>query len=939
MVLGLRSKSRKSITVRVDYLVHVQEIKPWPPSQSLRSVDSLLIQWENGDQSSGSFACGAGDGKIGIGETFPLSVNMSREPSNKRGSGESFQKNCLEFSLYESARNKNSKSQLLGSAELNLAEYGIIRETASISIPLNCKKISRRMVQPVLYISIQPCDVESSSSSQKGELSREISLDQSGSSYALDQGNEDVEIASFTDDDKDDISINSTQIISDPTIENSGTLTSHDGKVPNSPKVNSATGNSSIKLQEKGVPLEEGPSIPKYDSQTGTTIKHHDFSDLPKSSKDSLKLLKEHDESLQGSQASTYTDTNSASFVEDDDKRSSVDNDGLNAPAVSSLYYPRGKEEDEQHENGTAATKATRRQQSSADDGFPRFTTRDTRKQVTFRKGSYHEQGDLTKMHALVNSVKLSPDLSGNIKRHNNSEIATPLGTISCGEEDKCVIAEKNSLEERSLIAINPKLEAKVAMLEEELREAAALEVSLYSVVAEHGSSSSKVHSPARRLSRFYIHACKAEHAARRESAASAIVSGLVLVCKACGNDVPRLTFWLSNAVVLRAIVGQIAGSEKASVVDSSGWEDPQNFIIALERVESWIFGRVVESVWWQSMTPHMQSFAAKHPHSKKAHAKKLALGNQEVFSVDLWKKAFLDACERLCPIRGGGHECGCLPIISRLVMEQLVGRLDVAMFNAILRESPDEMPTDPISDPISDSRVLPIPAAKSGFGAGVQLKNAIGDWSRWLSDLFGIGDDDSPGTSTELDDEKSNAEMSFKPFPLLNALSGLMMLPFDMLADRSTRKEVCPAFGVQLIRRVLDNFIPDDFSPDCVPEMLFDALDNKEDLDADPELITIIPYNASPVAYRPPLASSLTSFMGDMKSQTLTRIGSSLLRKSYTSDDELDEVDSPVSSIVQDAGKFSPLSPLPKWMVKGDHQGRNVLRYQLLRDAWKEAE
>lgn len=58
--------------------------------------------------------------------------------------------------------------------------------------------------------------------------------------------------------------------------------------------------------------------------------------------------------------------------------------------------------------------------------------------------------------------------------------------------------------------------------------------------------------------------------------------------------------------------------------------------------------------------------------------------------------------------------------------MEQLVGRLDVAMFNAILRESPDEMPTDPVSDPISDSKVLPIPAANSGFGAGVQLKNAV---------------------------------------------------------------------------------------------------------------------------------------------------------------------------------------------------------------------
>lgn len=58
--------------------------------------------------------------------------------------------------------------------------------------------------------------------------------------------------------------------------------------------------------------------------------------------------------------------------------------------------------------------------------------------------------------------------------------------------------------------------------------------------------------------------------------------------------------------------------------------------------------------------------------------------------------------------------------------MEQLVSRLDVGMFNAILRESAEEMPTDPISDPIIDSKVLPIPAGKSSFGAGAQLKNAV---------------------------------------------------------------------------------------------------------------------------------------------------------------------------------------------------------------------
>lgn len=84
-------------------------------------------------------------------------------------------------------------------------------------------------------------------------------------------------------------------------------------------------------------------------------------------------------------------------------------------------------------------------------------------------------------------------------------------------------------------------LEQRVEILEAELREAAAIEVALYSVVAEHGSSKNKVHAPARRLSRLYLHASEERS---RVSAAKSSVSGLVLVAKACGNDVPRYFFF-----------------------------------------------------------------------------------------------------------------------------------------------------------------------------------------------------------------------------------------------------------------------------------------------------------------------------------------------------------------------------------------------------------
>ena len=83
-------------------------------------------------------------------------------------------------------------------------------------------------------------------------------------------------------------------------------------------------------------------------------------------------------------------------------------------------------------------------------------------------------------------------------------------------------------------------LELRVEKLERELTEAASIEISLYSIVAEHGSSMQKVHTPARRLSRLYIHASKQLSKERKASAARSTVSGLVLAAKACGNDVPR---------------------------------------------------------------------------------------------------------------------------------------------------------------------------------------------------------------------------------------------------------------------------------------------------------------------------------------------------------------------------------------------------------------
>jgi hypothetical protein len=112
----------------------------------------------------------------------------------------------------------------------------------------------------------------------------------------------------------------------------------------------------------------------------------------------------------------------------------------------------------------------------------------------------------------------------------------------STGTDDEIADTEENIADNGNSVSYenNEELYSKIEKLEQELREVAALEVSLYSVVPEHGCSSHKLHTPARRLSRIYIHASKFWSSDKKASVARNSVSGLVLVAKSCGNDVSR---------------------------------------------------------------------------------------------------------------------------------------------------------------------------------------------------------------------------------------------------------------------------------------------------------------------------------------------------------------------------------------------------------------
>ncbi|KAG6469853.1 hypothetical protein ZIOFF_070786 [Zingiber officinale] len=565
-----------------------------------------------------------------------------------------------------------------------------------------------------------------------------------------------------------------------------------------------------------------------------------------------------------------------------------------------------------------------------------------------------------------------------------------PVCDQSNGTDNETVETEENAINDDKACASQKieELESRIEKLEEELREVAALEISLYSVVPEHGSSAHKVHTPARRLSRLYIHACKYWTQDKKATIAKNTVSGLILIAKSCGSDVSRLTFWLSNTVVLREIISQTFGNlsnfnATMKMVASNGgarktdeqhtslkwknnsgnkkgknlgllsviydWQDTNTFTQALEKIESWIFSRIVESVWWQllissakhfahglaTLAPHMQT-PMEDLYTPRISGKLLepSLGDQPQgsFSINLWKSAFHNAFSRICPVRAGGHECGCLPVLARKVMEQCVSRLDVAMFNAILRESAYEIPTNPISDPIIDSNVLPIPAGNLSFGSGAQLKNSIGNWSRWLTDVVGMDDDDSWKEDGDTDENDNGKEVTkSKSFRLLNELSDLLMLPKDMLLEKAVRKEVCPSIGLPLITRVLCNFTPDEFCPDPVPGVVLEELNTESILErrlSEKELIGGFPCAAAPVVYSPPSADDVAEKVADVSGRAeLDRRASMVQRKGYTSDDDLDELDNPLAGITD---KTTPSSG-----DKKENSQANSVRHKLLREVW----
>ncbi|KAL5724827.1 hypothetical protein ACHQM5_008039 [Ranunculus cassubicifolius] len=842
----------------VHCVVYIQEIRPWPPSHSLRSLDSVYLQWKYSDQSGGStravipsLGFGVGDGKIKFNESFKLPVILTKEAALH-----------LEFSLYGKAQSDmTAKEQLLGTALVDLTNYRHVKKTVTLEAPMSFKRRLRN-APTVLLIKLQPINKHVNGVQRKVE---------------------EAEVPSFSD---DDASTPSSLTISSP----------FEGSHEEEP--------DSASQDVMQMPLD-----PRLDLSSEMVTLEEDSASFTRNSDASSVQSSPRSIGFEGAVPDTAKVYN---------RRWSMDRADLVRQVHEKIVKSRKAK---YKEYAKQLTNPEIDLQAGEKTCFVSIT--DFENNAGENNKDWEQSLHVPQICNRSSGTQDGPIESGHGERQLNNEkrdedIKEMDVMVNCSTAATSITRKKKVIDVSRKESKFRELECKVEKLERELTEAAAIEMSLYSIVAEHGSSLNKFYAPARRLSRFYFHACKEKTTYTRASAGKSVVSGLVLVTKACANDVPRLTFWLSNSVALRMSVTRANMKKKvsslkhretkfASTDSFEDWDDPSTFVNALAKNEALVFTRIVESLWWQIFTPHMQSTSGKATNLEKALKEKhkskrnpsSEYQEQAKITLDIWKKAFEDAYYKLCPLRSERHDCVCLSLLSRLIMEQCIHRLDVAMFNALLRESPDRIPTDPVFDPISNVNVLPVLAGKSSFGIGAQLKNAIGSWSRCLSDLF--------------PDEKKEP---FK-FKLLNELSELMMLPKDMLLKKSIRKEVCPTFGTLLIKRVLMSFVADEFCQDQIPDAVLKELDSQGHK-KDEGSIRSIPCNTTPIVYLPPSTASLANIL---------QVQKSVLWKSYHTEDELDGVAS--------AYRESLCSSSGYWKPK-ESGGESCVRYQLLRDIWR---
>ncbi len=139
-------------------------------------------------------------------------------------------------------------------------------------------------------------------------------------------------------------------------------------------------------------------------------------------------------------------------------------------------------------------------------------------------------------------------------------------------------------------------------------------------------------------------------------------------ICSICGRWIKGFLDDLCLEIISRYAIcnelGRLAASDLAI-----------SLYILLQAMTPWMQLAAPASTRGSSADVHgdLNKFAgdARELFSKtKVDSNPCKLGDtrQGNISVEIWKRAFADALKRLCPPQGEGLDCGCLPVLKKMV-------------------------------------------------------------------------------------------------------------------------------------------------------------------------------------------------------------------------------------------------------------------------------
>ncbi|DBA70289.1 TPA: hypothetical protein ACH3X2_011717 [Trebouxia sp. C0005] len=457
-----------------------------------------------------------------------------------------------------------------------------------------------------------------------------------------------------------------------------------------------------------------------------------------------------------------------------------------------------------------------------------------------------------------------------------------------------------------------------------ELRTAAALEASVYLARSGKGNArrvkARSVHAPARRLARTTISLGPDEGIAFGLRAVRAIEAA----ADGC-SDVIGMAYWWSNCIQLRWMLwamchgGEMTedGSmaEEASGMDEFDWV-MKVLVPPLRELEVYIFERLFRYLWQKALLESVKREPSGGPMFSPHMMTPTHKASQHEDAIQRWLDALQDTHRTLMPAKQSATN-GHVTLLKQKMLTAILRRVDSVLFEKLTAGDPGAMSpssrdvfssgwknsghhrnasTSSAAGSVAgaeaplDPKLLPFSKGPLSFGVGVNLKMAVSRWTDWAHDA-GVRE------------EKGVLE-GYSFFPQLRATADLLMMPKEVLTDRTIRAEVLPGLSLGRICALLERFQPDDFAADPLPRGLLTSLHNE----TPPSEVSPSAVGRLEAGYEPPSESQL---LADGLIEPVS------LEMDVESDDELDALSE---------------------MYDPENKGDGTHRYTLLRELWSSA-